>query len=356
MGPVKNFFLTPAVIATCKEAMAITDVRYKDLNADNPVHSCYRLIGVFMYYAAGKPAIFDSNMTINIDAIGDAFLECLREYVKSNGDSRDQLFVYCYRMGMEFEISFSGDAHMDFIEVVYNARNYVDELSGVLRFQAEYAGHQMVIQVAKSYLNHPDMAKLVDLPSTIRMADKKSIEFRRALDEREARVNSLKDTLESYKHAFNFVGLYDGFKRLRDDKEWQANRNLMFLVVLGFAMLAIPISKIYGFGLTVVVHDYEYYAAMIGVEFFLVFMFRVSLHNFKAIKAQLLQIDLRMTLCQFIQDYAKYAEEIRAKDKELLVQFEKIIFSGIVNSEDAIPSTFDGLEKIAELIKAVKTK
>lgn len=73
-------------------------------------------------------------------------------------------------------------------------------------------------------------------------------------------------------------------------------------------------------------------------------------------KAQLIQIDLRMTLCQFIQDYADYAKEVRKDSPLLLERFDQLVFSGIVSSEGAIPSTFDGIEQIANLIEKIKTK
>ena len=69
-----------------------------------------------------------------------------------------------------------------------------------------------------------------------------------------------------------------------------------------------------------------------------------------------MQIELRKSLCQFIQDYSKYSKEISRENAGLLSKFEEVIFSNIMTSEDKIPSTFDGLEQLATLIKAVKNK
>ena len=67
-----------------------------------------------------------------------------------------------------------------------------------------------------------------------------------------------------------------------------------------------------------------------------------------------MQLELRMTLCQFIHNYAENSEILHKKNKEGFEKFENIIFSPIVSSDDKIPSTLDGVEQIAKLIEAIK--
>ncbi|OOF25714.1 hypothetical protein BZJ18_10915, partial [Salinivibrio sp. IB872] len=88
--------------------------------------------------------------------------------------------------------------------------------------------------------------------------------------------------------------------------------------------------------------------------FISIYYFRVVLFNYRAVKNQLLQIELRKTLCRFIQSYSTYSSEIRKKDSDLLVNFEKVIFSGISSGEGEIPSTYDGIEQLARLVKSLK--
>ena len=56
------------------------------------------------------------------------------------------------------------------------------------------------------------------------------------------------------------------------------------------------------------------------------------------------------------QSYAKYAKDVKQGSPELLDRFEQIIFSGIVNGEGAIPSTFDGLDQIGNIIEKFKAR
>jgi len=59
----------------------------------------------------------------------------------------------------------------------------------------------------------------------------------------------------------------------------------------------------------------------------------------KNIIAQMMQLELRMALCQFIHNHADDYEK-----------FENIIFSPLVSSDDKIPTTFDGMEQLAKLV------
>jgi hypothetical protein len=88
----------------------------------------------------------------------------------------------------------------------------------------------------------------------------------------------------------------------------------------------------------------------------LLYFFRILLRDVDSKDAQLMQIRLRMTLCQFVQSYATYATGIKEKNADLLSKFESLIFSGIVGTQDKLPSTFDGLEQIAALLKTATGK
>lgn len=68
-----------------------------------------------------------------------------------------------------------------------------------------------------------------------------------------------------------------------------------------------------------------------------------------------MQLELRMTLCQFIQSYAEKSKELKVVNKEGFEKFENLIFSSIVSSDEKIPSTFDGMEHITNFVKNFKS-
>lgn len=91
-----------------------------------------------------------------------------------------------------------------------------------------------------------------------------------------------------------------------------------------------------------------------SIVIILIYYFRISLHDCNSLKSQILQIELRKTLCRFVQSYADSSEEMKKKSSESLAKFENLIFAPIVPSDEKLPSTYDGVEQLAELIKAVK--
>ncbi|MNR23088.1 hypothetical protein D3C85_1400860 [compost metagenome] len=94
---------------------------------------------------------------------------------------------------------------------------------------------------------------------------------------------------------------------------------------------------------------------IVAIELILIYLFRVVLAQFRSVKAQILQLDLRIALCQFIQSYAEYAVQMKKDDPEVLSKFEAVVFSSLVPDSEGIPSTFDGVEQLSNLIKSFRT-
>ena len=92
----------------------------------------------------------------------------------------------------------------------------------------------------------------------------------------------------------------------------------------------------------------------LSIEVILIYFFRIILQNYRSVKAQILQIELRKTLCQFIQSYVKYSSEIKKQDSNALEKFESLIFSGVLSDPEKLPSTFDGLDQLGNFIKNIK--
>ena len=90
--------------------------------------------------------------------------------------------------------------------------------------------------------------------------------------------------------------------------------------------------------------------------FILLYFFKISLVNVRSIKSQILQIDLRLTLCQFIHNYDSDTKGLREGMKESFERFESVIFAPIVATEDQMPATFDGIEQITNLLGSITNK
>lgn len=305
-------------------------------------------IGETLSHIQSSPESFDERCIMNISVLGDKFYEEIKNF-SLNKDEAEHLFAYCYRFLIEYQLSTPNQISSDLLRVMARVSDF--EFNGMEASQVRYAGHQMLINIVQHYLYHPSLVELKSLPDVIERSEKEREVAEKAFQSREARINGLAEKLEKYETAFNFVGLYAGFNSMRTTKVSEKNWNFGYLMVLG-GLLVLPfVIKLGGLFYELDIKlDLISLATLAGLEVLLLYFFRVALQNFRSIKAQLLQIDLRMTLCQFVQSYAEYSKDARAGSPGLLERFEQVVFSGIVNDESAIPSTFDGLDKLAEVI------
>ncbi|MGN8142943.1 hypothetical protein ACTJK3_18840 [Pseudomonas sp. 22105] len=311
-------------------------------------------IGATFHHIKSYPDLFDERCPENIKNMGDRYVEGANHLVLSDVSDVEYMFSTSYRFLIEYQLGSTDALSGDLLGLI--ARIYDYEYNGSTFSQLKYAEHQMLIDITKRYIHHPNMTALKALPAQLEQVDLERKRIVKDIGEREIRVNALKDKLDTYKNAFNFFGLYDGFSKLRAAKGTEGIIGLSVLIFLALLMVLPFIVKFY-IAFTPGARpelDTQFYLAIIGFEVVMAYFFRVALQNYKSVKAQLIQIDLRMTLCQFVQDYAVYAKEVSKDSPQLLDRFDQIVFSGIVNDEGAIPSTFDGLEHLANLISKVK--
>lgn len=303
-----------------------------------------------------NPELFDEHCLLNINSVGERLVNFANNISAGDVSHSEATFAIAYRFVIEVQLG-SARALPEDLEALLNRVHDFDYDEQTLS-QMKYAEHQMIINKLRQYIHHPVMVDLKELPAIISKSERERVQIHQDMEAREGRVNALKDNLNRYTTAFNFVGLYDGFKNLRAMKGTEGKVGLLGLAVLGVLMICPFLVKFYlAFNPSDVAQlDTAFYLSLVGFEIVLAYFFRVALHNYRSIKAQLIQIDLRMTLCQFIQDYATYAKEVQKESPQLLERFDQLVFSGIVSSEGALPSTFDGLDQIANIIEKLKSK
>lgn len=327
-------------------------------NEANKADFLLRFVGVALFNMGAFPAEYDERCRFNVEYIGEQLIQLIKGFRNESGEDIQRLFSCCYRFVIEFQAGSPEQLPSELLTAVHQVHDNEEFYSLDTVMTIRYAEHQMLMQVLKRYVYHPNMSDLQGLNKSLKEAAQQKTEISSELDERQRRVEILKASLDKYETAFNFVGLYDGFKQLRLTKHSEKNLNFVSLLLLGVLMIAPFLLKFYMsfYPIKDVSLDSGFYIGLVGFELLLAYFFRVALHNFRSVKAQLLQIDLRMTLCQFVQSYVGYAKDVKQGSPELLEKFEQIVFSGIVNSEGAIPSTFDGIEQIANIIEKLKSK
>ncbi len=321
---------------------------------------------------------WDERTPFNKKFISHSFNTRINEADMSK-ESLDELYSIVLRFVVEEHINHPYlDDELTFNELKDFSRENLKFFSERASRQVDYALFEMHISILRHLMNSEelsDIKKTGEFKQSIEQSHIKweatidsqkqemqdvQLQWKKDLEDAENRVNQLQDTLVNQKNAFNFVGLYHGFELLGEIKSRQLFWARLLIVGLGLLIPAIIFSEIILFySATEIKKELTDYLSVIpaaSLVIIFIYYFRVSLINFNSIRAQIMQIDLRKSLCQFIQNYADYSSSIKSKDSNLLDKFEDIIFSNIMSSEEKIPSTFDGLEQIVSLINAVKAK
>ena len=312
-------------------------------------------------YIHKNPDSWSERCRFNIKWIGDQFIDGLGAYQASSSQGIDSIYTNCYRFLCEFDFFIGPGKELSFElrSLGTSIQNDALKLDSDVSSQIIYASYVMPANLVKEFINSQDIAVFSTFSEKVEESKKLKSQWDTELQDKESSVNDLKDKLDEYKVGFNFVGLYKGFNDLADKKEQERKFLLKSLLGLG-AMILTPlgiqfvVSLLKTSNTAFVLTDLLTLLPLISVEIILVYFFRIVLHNYKATKTQIVQIELRQTLCQFIQSYAQYASTIKKDDATALEKFENLIFSGIMSDSEKLPATFDGIEQLSSLFKNVK--
>ncbi|QIC64148.1 hypothetical protein [Acinetobacter schindleri] len=170
-------------------------------------------------------------------------------------------------------------------------------------------------------------------------------------------VLDLEKQLEESKQTYDFVLLNKGFKELYEQKKLELKERREDYSQFGATLVCVPLAVIIAI-IILILTGYEAKLAsmwflVIPITTLMLFLFyftRVGLQHVRSVQSQMMQLELRMALCQFIHNYAEDSEKLHAKNKAGFEKFENIIFSPLVSSDDKIPTTFDGMEQLAKLV------
>jgi hypothetical protein len=302
---------------------------------------------------------------------GDLYSKGMSENLLLNSDNinaaeiyRSFYFLILYMYAYNFEITLKTDGYSD-----SNALAVGFTVTNVHLFPSEHqvraenfragiilnvgtksinSARDEIESVAKSYLS-----RLQSSVDSIAGWDAK-------LEDWNTRADNLSKRIEGDVQFLNFAGLSKGFKSMIDSKESERKTQVIWMRVFGFlisAALIYPVIHVLTIGSVPQISSAWVVAAapFVAVEFMLLYFFRIFVKNFYSVKAQLLQLDLRYSICAFIQEYGEFAQNHRGSGDKTFERFESLIFSGITADFENIPGQFDGLEQIMRMVKELKS-
>ncbi|BCT89260.1 hypothetical protein [Acinetobacter variabilis] len=221
----------------------------------------------------------------------------------------------------------------------------------------KFAERELPFQIFKELFHSSKIKNLTELNSNLKQASELLEKWEKSFEIKKNTVFQLEQKLAETKLTYDFLGLNKGFQQLYEQKkdELKAAKNTYGFVAT--AMFTIPFAEF-----VALVAAFFYFDGKIPSNMWLVsipfitlilitlYLLKISLQDKRAIQSQMMQLELRMALCQFIHNYAEDSETLHKKNSVGFEKFENIIFSPLVSSDDKIPTTFDGMEQLAKLI------
>ncbi len=302
---------------------------------------------------------FDENCQMNVRWNKSTFARELEIVARKPLTDVDELYGTIFRFMIEFELTIQNDLSMELRAFITFADEQLIEFNTNTQKVITWSRLQMPVAIMKNLLNSKPLQNLRDIGQLAQQVDVELKKFSKELTDSESRAEVLRGSLESYKIGFNFVGLFQGFDDLSNAKlaeiaGWR--KWLLLFGLLGVTPLCIELIVVY-FNRDRIEELKWFFVAsavpIVSLTVLFIYFFRIALRGADAARSQLLQIELRKTLCRFIQSYAEYTKGIKEGS---LAKFENIIFSGIVASDERLPTTFDGLEQLTGMIKAFQRK
>ncbi len=322
---------------------------------------------------------FDKYCVFNIKKYGGSFFDNAVDFTRQPAsyfaslDVMIKLFIPFYAFFKEHELFASNIFNPDFdgIELIDYVLSDEWHVSKELKSKLPYIFYQMPADILLNRLSNPNLKSVEQFDKILAKAEKLKNEWDAELVQKEKKVAELHERLNKQEKAFNFVALDRGFSHLEQDKKKSIKFSFYSLAFIAACILGVLGVEIYivwdavQYNYEVVkngqqvnnlinLNDYAYLVLpTLAIEVILIYFFRVVLSNYHSLKAQILQIELRRSLCQFIQSYADYAKEINDKSAGTLDRFEQIVFSGITSDSDKV-STYDGVDSLANVVKAIR--
>lgn len=299
--------------------------------------------------------------------------------IKNNKDSRssyyyDKIFLMAMFIAQELLFNLKNQKHQHSEKYKHINRAINDVLAGKLKEEPlemveefvdklDFFQNRRLMEIINYRFHNKDFQAFLNYEENKNEVENKINEYTESIKntqlditkfitDNKINVDNLANELKNLETGYNFIGLSKGFQDLLAQKNEDSNKKLKLIFIIGLLIISPLIIKI-------ILNDlsglaWQEIAFGVSLELILIYFFRIALSEYNAVKTQIMQLELRVSLCQFIQSYAEYAKEIKQNDPSALEKFENVIFSNILADSKNLPSTFDGVEQIGNLIKNMK--
>lgn len=353
-------------------------------NSANPENKVATILISFLEITLLEPELWDRSCGFRISKGGDGIGRKINVFSKINGpedtkrflsDIKD-LFLHGFMLLEEF-LLFHGDDPVH--KLIQPTRHIYDNFDSLIhdintkglfneddKNRYDYAKNRMVVDIIRWLLASGRFSKLLELDEQFDSQLKIANTTVDILSETTTKAEELKNHLTHYTSRFDFVGMHSAFENMWKEKKTERIVRGIILTLLALLITVIMGAtgyRCYEFVFTEsnsisIKHIPALFIVLPSIIFFL-YLFKIYLGFFQSTIAQMVQLKLRSNLCVFLPDYFKFLQDTNSiNDKNSIKAtdlFEQLIFSNIIVDQNKIPDAMDGVDKIAHLIKSLKS-
>lgn len=252
---------------------------------------------------------FDKYCAFNIQHISGVFVSEMQGYFDVEEEDRKKesilaVFTSAYRFLCELDFLQEGELVHDLRAVKNFVFDNIDSFKGINKSQLVYAGYLMPASIAKKLIHNPAILEYRKLSSTILSAQETKERWDKDIEERFLKMSALEKSLKNISYTYNFVGLSKGFSDLLSKKRGEKTIAFISLIALGFVAL-LPVVFQVGFTVSHIEEIEKHkptriysLPAILAAELLFLYFFRVVLLHFSSVKAQILQLELRVSIAR----------------------------------------------------------
>jgi hypothetical protein len=364
MSTTSNTFFASETNAAVIRNFAVVLRKLPPLALPQPevVEPLVLFFGIFSQHLAA----FDENCPANIEWLGQRYIGQLNAFVEQRSEKSDEqlidIFTSSYRFLCELEFSQPGDLSFDLQHIKTFVDQNLEKFEGIHKQQLIYANYTMPARLMKRIMQHSSLADFKAFAETANLAKQMKVQWDKEILVKREETAGLQESIDRMQTKYNFVGLVKGFEALVNKKKSELDGAFFSMLALG-TLMVLPVCVQLGFVLrhAEIIDSYRagllyFLPPLLTLELILLYFFRVILSNYRGLQTQLLQLDLRVSLCQFIQNYSEYAAKIKKTDAAALERFESIVFSAVTSNAETMPTTFDGVEQLSKLVSSFRGK
>ena len=237
---------------------------------------------------------------------------------------------------------------------------YLKENNSPVHFSMDEDNKIFISIILPDLIQQKELNKIqihLNKPNTIYQKEQEKVaDLQNQIDEKlvqqQQKIDDLNIQLEKQHKQLNFVNLSEAFSKIQEEKVKLKDDIENKMKITFRTLLIIPISV---FFIVVLGYTPTLYTGLpiLTVEILLLYLFRIFYQQFLSVKSELLQLDLRVNLCAFIEGYMEFKEKHKDETVEL---FEKLVFSNIISDEKKVPATIDGIDSLAKVVCSVQGK